>query len=200
MNSNKPLKVGICGLGTVGFGTLQLLKTNAEEITRRTGCEIHVVHVATRTLDPNKVAWVPASGTDPFALVNDPDVDVVVETMGGFEPAFSVIKKALEKGKHVITANKALIAEHGNELFATARANNVNLFFESAVAGGIPIIKALREGLAANKISSIAGIINGTGNFILTEMGAKQRQFDDVLAEAQALGYAEADPKFDVEE
>ena len=189
MNSNSytPLKVGICGLGTVGFGTLQLLKNNAEEITRRTGCEIHVVHVATRTLDQKKVAWVPASGTDPFALVNDPDVDVVIETMGGFEPAFSVIKKALEKGKHVITANKALIAEHGNELFATARANNVTLSFESAVAGGIPIIKALREGLAANKISSLA------------EMGAKKRQFDDVLAEAQALGYAEADPKFDVE-
>ena len=201
MNSNSytPLKVGICGLGTVGFGTLQLLKNNAEEITRRTGCEIHVVHVATRTLDQKKVAWVPASGTDPFTLVNDPDVDVVIETMGGFEPAFSVIKKALKKGKHVITANKALIAEHGNELFATARANNVTLSFESAVAGGIPIIKALREGLAANKISSLAGIINGTGNFILTEMGAKKRQFDDVLAEAQALGYAEADPKFDVE-
>ena len=146
MNSNtsKPLKVGICGLGTVGFGTLQLLKTNAEEITRRTGCEIHVVHVATRTLDQKKVAWVPASGTDPFALVNDPDVDVVIETMGGLEPAFSVIKKALAKGKHVITANRALIAEHGNELLATARANTVNITFESAVAGCIPTIKARR--------------------------------------------------------
>lgn len=198
-DSNKSLKVGICGLGTVGFGTLQLLKSNADEITRRTGCEIEVVNVATRTLDPAKVEGVARSGTDPFAVVNDVEVEVVVETIGGFDPAFDVVKKALENGKHVITANKALIAEQGTELFAIAATNNVTLAFESAVAGGIPIIKALREGLAANKIQSVAGIINGTGNFILTEMGAKQRQFEDVLAEAQALGYAEADPTFDVE-
>lgn len=198
-NSNKSLKVGICGLGTVGFGTLQLLQSNADDITRRTGCEIAVINVATRTLDPVKVEGIARSGTDPFAVVNDPDVDCVVETIGGFDPAFGVVKQALENGKHVITANKALIAEHGSELFQIAAQNNVTLAFESAVAGGIPIIKALREGLAANKISSVAGIINGTGNFILTEMGAKQRQFEDVLAEAQALGYAEADPTFDVE-
>ncbi|MFK7864940.1 MAG: homoserine dehydrogenase [Pseudohongiellaceae bacterium] len=197
--SSKSLKVGICGLGTVGFGTRQLLVNNAEDITSRTGCSIEVVNVATRTLDPAKVAGIEKSGTDPFAVVNDPEVEVIVETIGGFDPAFSVVKKALENGKHVITANKALIAEQGNELFAIAKQNNVTLAFESAVAGGIPIIKALREGLAANKISSVAGIINGTGNFILTEMGAAQRQFDDVLEEAQALGYAEADPTFDVE-
>lgn len=201
MNSktDQPLRVGICGLGTVGFGTLQLLQENGEEISRRIGRDVQVVNVATRTLDPSRLNSVASSSTDPFSVVNDPDVDVVVETMGGYEPAFAVVKKALESGKHVVTANKALIAEHGNALFATANENNVTLAFESAVAGGIPIIKALREGLAANKITSVAGIINGTGNFILTEMGAKQRQFDDVLAEAQALGYAEADPTFDVE-
>lgn len=201
MNSTKssPLRVGICGLGTVGFGTLNLLKDNHCEILQRTGRDIIVTHVATRTPDPKKLEGVSASGTDPFAVVNDCNVDVVVETMGGYEPAFSVIKAALENGKHVVTANKALIAERGNELFAIAKENNVCLAFESAVAGGIPIIKALREGLAANKINSLAGIINGTGNFILTEMGAKKREFADVLQEAQALGYAEADPTFDVE-
>lgn len=199
LKTSNSLKVGICGLGTVGYGTLQLLHNNADEISCRTGCEIQVIHVATRTLDTAKVAGIARSGTDPFAVVNDPEVEVVVETIGGFDPAFAVVKKALENGKHVITANKALIAEQGNELFAIARQNNVTLAFESAVAGGIPIIKALREGLAANKISRVAGIINGTGNFILTEMGAKQRQFDEVLTEAQALGYAEADPTFDVE-
>ncbi len=201
MNSEKsnPLRIGICGLGTVGFGTLTVLKDNSTDISARIGREIIVTHVATRTLDSAKVAGVPTTGTDPFAVATDPNVDVVVETMGGYEPAFSVIKTALENGKSVVTANKALIAERGNELFAIAQQNGVRLAFESAVAGGIPIIKALREGLTANKINSLAGIINGTGNFILTEMGAKQREFADVLKEAQALGYAEADPTFDVE-
>ncbi|MFT4863452.1 MAG: homoserine dehydrogenase [Pseudohongiellaceae bacterium] len=201
MNSTKsnPLRVGICGLGTVGFGTLNLLKENRQEILQRSGRDIIVTNVATRTLYPEKLKDVGVSGTDPFAVVNDDNVDVVVETMGGYEPAFSVIKAALENGKSVVTANKALVAERGNELFAIAQANGVRLAFESAVAGGIPIIKVLREGLAANKITSLAGIINGTGNFILTEMGAKQREFADVLKEAQALGYAEADPTFDVE-
>ncbi len=197
--SAKVLRVGICGLGTVGGGTLNLLTSNQQLITRRVGMPIEVVNVATRTLDPNKVAGVPRSGTDPFAVVNDPEVDVLVETIGGFEPAFEVVKQALANGKHVVTANKALIAEHGNELFAVAAENNVTLSYESSVAGGIPVIKALREGLAGNEIEWLAGIINGTGNFILSEMSAHKRQFEDVLKQAQELGYAEADPTFDVE-
>lgn len=192
-------RVGLCGLGTVGGGTLQLLADNSHEIQRRVGCPIEIVHVATRSPKPDLVKAIARSGTDPFAVANDPEVDVLVETMGGFDPAFEVVRQALANGKHVVTANKALIAERGNELFAEARENNVSLAFESSVAGGIPIIKALREGLAANRIDWLAGIINGTGNFILSEMSAKGRQFEDVLAEAQALGYAEADPTFDVE-
>lgn len=192
-------RVGICGLGTVGGGTLKVLVNNREDIQRRVGCAVNVVNVATRTPKPDLVAGIPRSGADPFAVVNDPEVDVVVETMGGFDPAFEVVRQALANGKHVVTANKALIAERGNELFQVALENNVNLAYESSVAGGIPIIKILREGLAANRIDWLAGIINGTGNFILSEMSAKGRQFDDVLQQAQKLGYAEADPTFDVE-
>jgi homoserine dehydrogenase len=136
---------------------------------------------------------------DPFEVVNNPDVDIVVELIGGYEPALALVMKAIENGKHVVTANKALIAMHGNEIFAAAQAKGVNVVFEAAVAGGVPIIKAIREGLSANHIEWLAGIINGTGNFILTEMRDKGRDFQDVLAEAQALGYAEADPTFDVE-
>jgi len=193
------LSVGICGLGTVGGGTLALLEQNAALITARAGCPIRVTHVATRTPKPALCGQVAHTGSDPLAITSDPEVDVVVETMGGYDVAFEVIQRALSNGKHVVTANKALIAERGNELFALASANEVTLAFESAVAGGIPIIKALREGLAANDIEWLAGIINGTGNFILSEMSAKQSEFSEVLQQAQELGYAEADPTFDVE-
>ena len=193
------LSVGICGLGTVGSGTLALLEQNAALITARAGCPIRVTHVATRTPKPDLCGQVAHTGSDPLAITSDPEVDVVVETMGGYDVAFEVIQRALSNGKHVVTANKALIAERGNELFALASANEVTLAFESAVAGGIPIIKALREGLAANDIEWLAGIINGTGNFILSEMSAKQSEFSEVLQQAQELGYAEADPTFDVE-
>jgi homoserine dehydrogenase len=193
------LSVGICGLGTVGGGTLALLEQNAALITARAGCPIRVTHVATRTPKPDLCGQVAHTGSDPLAITSDPEVDVVVETMGGYDVAFEVIQRALSNGKHVVTANKALIAERGNELFALASANEVTLAFESAVAGGIPIIKALREGLAANDIEWLAGIINGTGNFILSEMSAKQSEFSEVLQQAQKLGYAEADPTFDVE-
>ena len=193
------LSVGICGLGTVGGGTLALLEQNAALITARAGCPIRVAHVATRTPKPDLCGQVAHTGSDPLAITSDPEVDVVVETMGGYDVAFEVIHRALSNGKHVVTANKALIAERGNELFALASANEVTLAFESAVAGGIPIIKALREGLAANDIEWLAGIINGTGNFILSEMSAKQSEFSEVLQQAQELGYAEADPTFDVE-
>ena len=201
MNSSaaNSLKLGICGLGTVGGGTLALLENNGAEISLRTGLPIEVIAVASRSLQLGSLPHIANTGTDPFVVADDPDVDVVIETMGGFDPAFEVVKQALNNGKHVITANKALIAERGGELISIAATNNVILAFESAVAGGIPIIKALREGLAANKINWLAGIINGTGNFILSEMAAKQRQFADVLVEAQELGYAEADPTFDVE-
>ncbi|MDP5003026.1 MAG: homoserine dehydrogenase [OM182 bacterium] len=200
MNSDKSktLKVGICGYGTVGSGTLALLQGNAKEITRKTGVEIEIYRVASRSLQVD-IAGVTHSGTDPFEVANDPEVDVIVEAMGGFDPAYDVVHKALENGKHVVTANKALIAERGAALIELAEQNDVTLAYESAVAGGIPIIKALREGLAANRIDWLAGIINGTGNFILSEMMDKQREFADVLEEAQALGYAEADPTFDVE-
>ncbi len=193
------LSVGICGLGTVGGGTLALLEQNAALITARAGCPIRVTHVATRTPKPDLFGQVARIGSDPLAITTDPEVDVVVETMGGYDVAFEVIQRALSNGKHVVTANKSLIAERGNELFALASANEVTLAFESAVAGGIPIIKALREGLAANDIEWLAGIINGTGNFILSEMSAKQSEFSEVLQQAQELGYAEADPTFDVE-
>jgi homoserine dehydrogenase len=196
--SSESVKIGICGFGTVGGGSYNLLRNNADEISRRVGCGIEVVRIASRSLKASDVDSVTTSN-DPFDVVNDPEVEVVIETIGGFDPAFEVVRQALANGKHVVTANKALIAERGNELFSVAESSGVTLAYESAVAGGIPIIKALREGLAANKIEWLAGIINGTGNFILTEMAEKQRQFADVLTEAQQLGYAEADPTFDVE-
>lgn len=191
--------VGIVGLGTVGGGTLEVLTRNKQLIEQRVGQPVVVTNVATRTLRPEQVADVPVSGTDPFAVANDPNVDLLVETIGGFDPAFEVVRQALANGKHVVTANKALIAERGNELFALAEQQGVCLAYESSVAGGIPIIKTLRDGLAANRIDWLAGIINGTGNYILTEMSAYGRLFADVLKEAQDLGYAEADPTFDVE-
>ena len=195
----KSLRLGICGLGTVGGGTLALLKENTAEISHRLGSRFEVSRVASRTLEGKDLGDIEHSSRDVFDVVNDESIDIVIETIGGYDPALEVIKQALNYGKHVVTANKALIAEHGNELFAIAKQNKVALAFESSVAGGIPIIKALREGLAGNKINWLAGIINGTGNFIMSEMASKQRQFDEVLKEAQELGYAEADPTFDVE-
>jgi homoserine dehydrogenase len=197
----KPVKVGLMGLGTVGGGTFNVLSRNAEEITRRVGREISVSHVAAREYNADNLASLDNTivTDDAFKLVNDPEIDIVVELIGGYEPARELVLQAIKNGKHVVTANKALIAMHGNEIFKAAQEKGVMVAFEAAVAGGIPIIKAIREGLAANRIHWIAGIINGTGNFILTEMRDKGRDFADVLAEAQALGYAEADPTFDVE-
>ncbi|MCV6588062.1 MAG: homoserine dehydrogenase [Marinobacterium sp.] len=195
----KPVKVGICGLGTVGGGTFNVLKRNADEISRRAGRKIIVEEVGARRDNPD----VDTKGTqvtrDIFAVATNPEIDIVVELIGGYDVARDLVLTAIENGKHVVTANKALIAEHGNEIFEAAQKKNVMVAFEAGVAGGIPIIKAIREGLSANKINWLAGIINGTGNFILTEMKEKGRDFDDVLKEAQALGYAEADPTFDVE-
>lgn len=196
----KQLNVGILGLGTVGGGTYTVLKRNASEITRRTGVAINVVQVADRSLANAKALAVDADVTDDaFAVVNNPAVDVVVELIGGYTLSRELVLKAIANKKHVVTANKALIALHGNEIFAAAKANNVIVAFEAAVAGGIPIIKSLREGLGANRVEWVAGIINGTTNFILTEMREKGLNFADVLGEAQRLGYAEADPTFDVE-
>ena len=196
-----PVRVGLLGLGTVGGGTMNVLTRNAAEIARRAGCEIRVTHAAARAYNAEAVEGLDRVKItdDAFAVVDDPEVDVVVELIGGYSPARELVLRAIANGKHVVTANKALIALHGNEIFAAAQRQRVTVAFEAAVAGGIPIIKALREGLAANHIEWIAGIINGTGNFILTEMKDKGRDFAEVLAEAQALGYAEADPTFDVE-
>jgi homoserine dehydrogenase len=195
----KTVKIGICGLGVVGGGVYQVLARNAEAIAARAGHAIEVTHVGTRRDNPSCPLGATRVSRDIFAVVDDPDVDIVVETIGGYEVALDLVLRAVANGKHVVTANKALIAVHGNEIFARARDQGVTVAFEAAVAGGIPIIKSLREGLGANRIEWLAGIINGTGNFILTEMREKGRQFDDVLREAQALGYAEADPTFDVE-
>jgi len=197
----EPVKIGLLGLGTVGGGTVNVLERNRDEITRRAGRGVQVVIASAR--DVNKKRTCSMEGitltTDPFVVVNRADIDVVVELIGGTQLALELVLQAIQNGKHVVTANKALIAMHGNEIFAAASNKGVVVAFEAAVAGGIPIIKALREGLAGNKIQWLAGIINGTGNFILTEMRDKGRDFADVLAEAQRLGYAEADPAFDVE-
>ena len=193
------IRVGICGLGTVGSGTFHLLKENAAEISARAGIPVEIVHVGARRDNPNCDVGATRVSRDIFELASAPDIDVLVELIGGTDTALELVQQAIANGKHVVTANKALIAEHGNELLAAAEAAGVSIAFEAAVAGGIPIIKALREGLSANRIGWLAGIINGTGNFILSEMREKGRDFADVLAEAQALGYAEADPTFDVE-
>lgn len=197
----EPVKVGLLGLGTVGGGTVSVLQRNAEEIQRRAGRGIEITIATAR--DVNKERPFDTSNieltTDSNAVVEHPDVDVVVELIGGTDDAYELVMKAINSGKHVVTANKALIAKHGNEIFSVAQEKGVMVAFEAAVAGGIPIIKSVREGLSANQIEWLAGIINGTGNFILTEMRDKGRDFADVLAEAQALGYAEADPTFDVE-
>lgn len=195
----KPVKVGICGLGTVGGGTFNVLKKNAREITRRSGREIIVAQIATRGTNPECDTTGIALTEDVMDVVNNPEIDVVVELIGGYGVARDLVMAAIAAGKHVVTANKALIAVHGNEIFEAAEKQNVSVAFEAAVAGGIPIIKTLREGLSANRINWLAGIINGTGNYIMTEMREHGRDFDSVLKEAQALGYAEADPTFDIE-
>jgi len=197
----KPVKLGLIGVGTVGASTALVLKNNAIEIARRAGRDIEVVHASRKNIAngmPDGCGDIKLTG-NPFEVVDNPEVDIVVELIGGYEPARELVLRAIENGKHVVTANKALIAIHGNEIFAAAQAKGVNVAFEAAVAGGIPIIKSLREGLSANHIEWLAGIINGTGNFILTEMRDKGRDFEDVLQEAQELGYAEADPTFDIE-
>ncbi|MCB5187902.1 homoserine dehydrogenase [Methylobacillus caricis] len=197
----KPINVGLLGIGTVGGGTYTVLTRNQEEIARRAGRPIQITRVADRNLElAREVTGGKADVTDDaFAIVTDPAIDIVVELIGGYTVAKDLVLKAIENGKHVVTANKALIALHGNEIFAAAQKKGVIVAFEAAVAGGIPIIKAVREGLAANRIEWIAGIINGTTNFILSEMREKGLAFADVLKEAQRLGYAEADPTFDVE-
>jgi homoserine dehydrogenase len=198
----KPINVGLLGLGTVGGGTLTVLRRNEVEITRRAGRAIRVKVAAVRNLEKAQAQYAGEDikiTTNPMDVVDNPDIDIVVELIGGTDLAKSLVLKAIANGKHVVTANKALLAIHGNEIFAAAQAKGVMVAFEAAVAGGIPIIKAVREGLTANRIEWIAGIINGTTNFILTEMRDKGLPFDTVLAEAQRLGYAEADPTFDIE-
>ena len=197
----KPMNVGLLGLGTVGGGTLTVLRRNAAEITRRAGREIRVTMAAVRNLEKaGQYAAADMLLTDnPFAIIDNPEIDIVVEMMGGVTLARELILMAIARGKHVVTANKALIANHGSEIFAAAQQQGVMVAFEAAVGGGIPIIKAIREGLTANRIEWIAGIINGTTNFILTEMRDKGVDFADALQAAQDLGYAEADPTFDVE-
>jgi homoserine dehydrogenase len=197
----KPINVGLLGIGTVGGGTFTVLQRNAEEITRRAGRPIRITVVADKNVELAKQV---TGGTcritdDAFSVVSDPEVDIVIELIGGYGVAKELVLKAIANGKHVVTANKALLATHGNEIFKAAQDKGVMVAFEAAVAGGIPIIKALREGLTANRIEWIAGIINGTTNFILSEMRDKGLSFDTVLKEAQRLGYAEADPTFDIE-
>jgi homoserine dehydrogenase len=197
----KPISVGLLGIGTVGGGTFNVLKRNEEEITRRAGRPIRITAVADKNLElARSVAGEGVRITDDaFALVGDPDIDIIVELIGGYGVARELVLNAIDNGKHVVTANKALLAMHGNEIFEAAQKRGVMVAFEAAVAGGIPIIKALREGLTANRIEWIAGIINGTTNFILSEMRDKGLPFVEVLKQAQALGYAEADPTFDIE-
>lgn len=197
----KELKVGLLGIGTVGGGTYTVVTRNQAEITRRIGGDLRIVQVADRNLElARQVTGGQVAVTDDaFAVVNNPEIDVVVELIGGYTIAKELVLQAIANGKHVVTANKALLAVHGNEIFKAAADKGVIVAFEAAVAGGIPIIKALREGLSANRIEWVAGIINGTTNFILTEMRDKGLAFADVLKEAQRLGYAEADPTFDVE-
>ncbi len=195
----KSVGIGICGLGTVGGGTVAVLRDNAPLLAARAQTSLELRHIGTRRDNPDCPVGDTRLSRDIFEVVRDPDVDIVVELIGGTTVAKTLVEEAICNGKHVVTANKALIAEFGNELFALAEQHGVAIRFEAAVAGGIPIIKALREGLAGNRIEWLAGIINGTGNFILSEMREKGRAFADVLLEAQALGYAEADPAFDVE-
>jgi homoserine dehydrogenase len=197
----RPIQVGLLGIGTVGGGTFNVLQRNQEEIQRRAGCGIRIAMVA--DLDTERARRIVGDSaqvvSDAREIIANPEIDIVIELIGGYGIAKALVMEAIAAGKHVVTANKALLAVHGTEIFAAARAKGVVVAFEAAVAGGIPIIKALREGLTANRIEWIAGIINGTTNFILSEMRSKGLDFDVVLKEAQRLGYAEADPTFDIE-
>ena len=195
------MKVGILGLGTVGGGVVNVLQKNSTSIERRTGVKIEVILAGVRDVTQKRICDTSniKLTEDPFEVVNHPDIDVVLELIGGTGLTKKLVETAINNGKHVITANKALIANHGNELIKLANKKQVRLLFEASVAGGIPIIKSLEQGLSANNIESLAGIINGTSNFILTDMKEKGRDFDDALKEAQALGYAEEDPTFDIE-
>ena len=197
----RAIQVGLMGIGTVGSGTFNVLARNQEEIRRRAGRGIEIAMVAARNVERARAVVGPHTVvvSDPFDVVNHPDIDIVVEVIGGTTTAKALVLQAIANGKHVVTANKALLAMHGNEIFAAAQAKGVMVAFEAAVAVSIPIIKALREGLSANRIEWVAGIINGTTNFILSEMRDKGLSFDTVLKEAQRLGYAEADPAFDIE-
>ena len=195
----RSVNIGICGLGTVGAGVYNVLNRNSKQINSRANCDIVVSQVGARRDNPNCDTADTDVSRDIFDVARNPDIDIVVELIGGTDVAFELVMLALENGKHVVTANKALIAMHGMEIFAAAESRGLIVAYEAAVAGGIPIIKALREGLAANRINWLAGIINGTTNFILSEMDSKGREFADVLTEAQEKGYAEADPTFDVE-
>jgi homoserine dehydrogenase len=195
----RSVNIGICGLGTVGAGVYNVLNRNSKQINSRANCEIVISQVGARRDNPNCDTAATDVSRDIFDVARNPDIDIVVELIGGTDVAFELVMLALENGKHVVTANKALIAMHGMEIFAAAESRGLIVAYEAAVAGGIPIIKALREGLAANRINWLAGIINGTTNFILSEMDSKGREFADVLTEAQDKGYAEADPTFDVE-
>ncbi|MBI2382624.1 MAG: homoserine dehydrogenase [Gammaproteobacteria bacterium] len=196
-----PLRVGLIGLGTVGQGVIRVLRGNADEIARRAGRPIVVTHVAARDLGRKRDCKLDGITvvSDAQFVARDADVDVVVEVIGGISPARELILQAIARGKSIVTANKALLAEDGNRIFAAARERGVMVAFEAAVAGGIPIIKAIREGLAGNRIEELAGVINGTCNYILTQMTERGQDFATALAEAQRLGYAEADPRFDVE-
>ena len=197
----KPIQVGLLGLGTVGSGTIEVLRRNREEITRRAGRDIVITVASARDLKKERAVSLDGIEIVPTAghIVDRPDIDIVVELIGGETAARDLVLRAIDNGKHVVTANKALLAKHGTEIFARAHAKGVMVAFEASVAGGVPIIKAIREGLTANRIEWIAGIINGTCNYILSEMRDKGLPFDMVLAEAQRLGYAESDPAFDVE-
>ncbi len=201
VNVMKPLQVGLLGAGTVGGGVFTVLQRNQSEIERRAGRQIQISTVADiNTARAEEIVQGRAAiVNDAYQIINNPDIDVVIELIGGYGIAKELVMAAIAKGKHVVTANKALIAVHGNEIFAAAKKHGVIVAFEAAVAGGIPIIKALREGLTANRIEWVVGIINGTTNFILSEMRDKGSSFEDVLKEAQRLGYAEADPTFDIE-
>jgi homoserine dehydrogenase len=196
----KKINVGMIGLGTVGSGAFRILRDNAELIRHRVGVPIEVVKVAVRDTARDRGLDIPRSllTADPSHVVDDPYIDIVVELIGGYEPAKELLLRAIARGKHVVTANKALLAVHGSEIHAAADRAGVTIGFEGSVGGGIPVIKALKEALAANRILSIYGIINGTSNYILTKMTDEERAFEDVLREAQRAGYAEADPTFDV--
>ena len=195
----RSVNIGICGLGTVGAGVYNVIGRNSNQINSRANCDIVISQVGARRDNPNCDIAGTSVTRDIFDVAKNPDIDIVVELIGGTDVAYQLVMTALENGKHVVTANKALIAQHGMEIFAAAEARGLIVAYEAAVAGGIPIIKALREGLSGNRISWLAGIINGTTNFILSEMDSKGREFADVLTEAQEKGYAEADPTFDVE-